>query len=180
MSVPRGCGRIGGASGVVALAGCGRMLAPPGVSVPGDAATADASMALRRQRLVVRAIVDRHQVCVVGENAEPRRDPVLASGNTLAKGWILRQALTIAFVHAQASCRSLLDTAALPHTKTAAISRRARIPRSLKPRRRKKQLQGRGARKSSLRGRHRRDTPATRRQALQRCAGPRSRSPSPL
>ena len=70
--------------------------------MPGDAATADASMALRRQRLVVRAIVDRHQVCVVGENAEPRRDPVLASGNTLAKGWILRQALTIAFVHAQA------------------------------------------------------------------------------
>jgi len=37
--------------------------------VPGKAAAADASMA-RRQRLVVRAIVDRHQVWEAGENAE--------------------------------------------------------------------------------------------------------------
>ena len=54
----------------------------------------------RRQRLVVRATVERHEVCEAGENAEPRRDPWLAASNTLASRQIRGLRLTIAFAHA--------------------------------------------------------------------------------
>ena len=85
---------------MAALGGCGRMLEVWELCRYVRAAVDITASSRRRQRLVVRATVERHEVCEAGENAEPRRDPWLAASNTLASRQIRGLRLTIAFAHA--------------------------------------------------------------------------------
>ena len=96
------------------------MLAPPGVVGTYAGAVDIGACSRRRQRLVVCPTVERHQVCEAGENAE-RQDPVLASGNTLAK--TSRRGCkptTIAFCARPRLLQSRIDPQHCQHIETAA------------------------------------------------------------
>ena len=93
----------------------------------------------RRERLVVRAIVDRHQVCEAGVNAE-RADPVLASSNTLASTKIPgAQSLYVCVCARVGLLQDRTDPAALPSIESRSRIEAPGTPPSLKTRRRETQ-----------------------------------------